>query len=129
MADSPIFADSNSAAGGKPGQRTVQVAPGATVIIQQGSGGGWGGWAMRGLGLALALSVFFNLGLLAVNYRVPRRSRKGRRRNSIPAIRRATQKIAVIEMSGTIMPPYTERMHQTDRKGDEGRRASKACCW
>ncbi len=115
MADSPIFLDSDAPGPSRPGQRTTAVPPGTTVIIQQGAAGGWRSWAIRLLLMALGMSVLFNLSLLAI-YHEYIGEVEGPQEKFHSGSAAAKQKIAVIEMAATIMPPYTERIIQQVKK-------------
>jgi protease-4 len=115
MAESPIFFDSDTPGAPKPGQRTVQVAPGATVIIQPATAGSWRIWGMRLLTMALGVSIFFNLGMFAL-YHEYLGDANGPQEKFHSGDTTAEQKIAVIEMSATIMPPYTERIIKQIKK-------------
>ncbi|HUQ70569.1 MAG TPA: signal peptide peptidase SppA [Planctomycetaceae bacterium] len=97
MPASPVFTDGGSA---RP--------PAPTVIVQTQSGG-WRSWALRFAMFALAISVLVNMGMYAA-YR-------DYFANVDPPIERfhsgeetASEKIVILTMSGTIMPPYTERL-------------------
>ena len=107
MSDSPIFLESGSSGAPKPGQRSVSVPQGTTVVVQA-PGGTWRIWAIRLLLVALGLSVLFNLGLFAA-FAEYLGTGEGPQEKFLSGEMSATSKIAVIELSGVIMPPYTER--------------------
>ncbi len=107
MADAPIFFEGDSSGAAKSGQRTVSVPPGTTVIVQA-PGGRWRIWAIRLLLLALGLSVLFNLGLFAA-FADYMGTTEGPQERFVSGDISSSSKIAVIELSGVIMPPYTER--------------------
>jgi protease-4 len=117
MADAPIFPD---APGGKNAPRSVTVPPNSTIIIQPATAGGqWRVWALRLVLFALAVSLVFNLGLAGamVNFMG---IAEGPEEKFHSGELTATDKIAVIEMSGTIMPPFTERiLKQIEKAGKD----------
>lgn len=118
MADAPVFSDAD-ASGGKSAAKSVQVPPGATVIIQQGGAAGWRSWALRLVLLALGVSILMNLGLIAANYQYLGLN-EGPEERFYKGDLAAEDKIAVIDVSGTIMPPYTERwIKQIDKAGKD----------
>lgn len=97
MASAPIF---------EPDHPSRSAAP--TVIVQTQTGG-WRSWAIRLLVLGLGLSLLFNLGMFAAfrdyfaNVEAPiERFHSGEET--------ARDKIVILKMDGTIMPPYTERI-------------------
>ncbi len=91
----------------------VQLPP--TIIVQHQSGG-WAKWLTRAL---LALSLLLNFALLSTvgsslgNSRGPTEVFESGDRTS-------SDKLALLEVNGTIMPPFTERTLQTiDRIADD----------
>lgn len=117
MADAPIFPET---AGGKNAPRTVAVPTNATIVIQPATAGGqWRGWALRLALIALGLSLVFNMGLAGalVNFVG---IADGPQEKFHSGELTASDKIAVIEMTGTIMPPYTERiLKQIEKAGKD----------
>lgn len=107
MADAPIFMDSDQANSPK-GPRTV-VPAGSTIIIQQASSGGWRGWALLLVLIALGVSLLFNLGLLGAFLEYAGTT-DGPTEKLHSGSLTESNKIAIIEVSGTIMPPFTERI-------------------
>lgn len=96
MPASPIFEPDHS---GRP--------PAPTVVVQT-QPGLWRSWGFRLLFAALVISLFFNLGMFAAFHDYFS--------NTEPPLEKfhsgdklATDKIAVVKISGTIMPPFTER--------------------
>jgi protease-4 len=113
MAESPIFFESDTP--GTPKRGPQPVAPGTTVIVQQSPVGGWQVWGMRLLMAALAISILFNLALFA-KYHSYLGEADGPQEKFHSGDVLASRKIAVLEMSATIMPPYTERIIQQIKK-------------
>jgi protease-4 len=106
MPASPIF---------EPDPAAKSAAP--TVVVQTQSST-WRSWTVRLLGLALGLSLLFNLGLFAAfrdyfaNVEAPvERFHSGDEM--------AKDKIVILKMDGTIMPPYTERLLKQIRHLEE----------
>ncbi len=95
---SPIFPDDNSA---RP------VAP--TVVVHTQPHNIWQTWALRLAMIALGISVLANIGMFAsfqeyfANAEPPHELYHS-------GDKLARDKIAVLTMNGTIMPPYTERL-------------------
>jgi protease IV len=103
MADSKTFTQSD------PTPATSgSTAPPQTIIVQT-SPGFWRSWSVRLILAALGLSVMFNLGLYAA-YSEYFASVEPPLERFHSGDATATDKIAVLTMSGTIMPPYTERL-------------------
>lgn len=118
MADSPIFLDSDSPTPAKPGSRTT-VPVGATIVVQSAPAvSWWRSWTLRLLMLALGFSVMFNFGLFAM-YHDYMGSTEGPQEKFHSGEATARQKIALIEMVATIMPPYTERIIQQVKQAAE----------
>jgi protease IV len=97
MPASPVFTDDQTS------------RPPAPTVIVQTQPAGWRSWTMRLAMLALGISVMANFGMYAryqdyfANVEPPiERFRSGDEL--------ASDKIVILSMSGTIMPPYTERL-------------------
>lgn len=118
MGDAPIFADDDSPKAARSPKNTTSVPPGSTIVIQAAPTGTWRIWALRLALLALAVSVVVNLGLLGafVEYAG---TVDGPQEKFHAGDLTAQNKIAVLEMSGTIMPPYTERMLKQIEKAEK----------
>lgn len=93
-----------------------------TIVIQQPRSTTWLTWLLL---LALGTSMIFNLGLFAVTLLSWGNSGSSER---TPPLERfhsgdssASEKIAVVEISGTIMPPFTERLIDTLKYLEEDR--------
>lgn len=93
-----------------------------TIVIQQPRTSSWLTWLLL---LALGTSMFFNLGLFAVTLLS---WGSGDASERTPPLERfhsgdssASEKIAVVEISGTIMPPFTERLIDTLKYLEEDR--------
>jgi len=106
MPASPIF---------EPDQPGRSPAP--TVVVQT-QPSGWRSWGFRLLAAALVISLFFNLGFYAAFHEYYS--------NTEPPIEKyhsgdklATDKIVVLKMSGTIMPPFTERWLEQVKHAEE----------
>ncbi len=97
MAAAPVFESDPS---GRPATPTIVIQPGAS---------GWTVWGFRVAVFALGLSVMANIGMFAAfrDYFA----------NVEPPIERfhsgeetASEKLVVLKVNGTIMPPFTERL-------------------
>lgn len=100
------ISQTNNDAASSQGSQTI------IVHVHQGS---WKSWTTRLLGLLLFLSVIMNFGLLTSLYpshlseeRYPERHDSGDAQ--------APDKIAILTMKGTIMPPYSERLRKQIRQ-------------
>lgn len=118
MADSPIFTDADAGAAAKTGSKSITVPAGATIVIQQGAAGGWRVWALRLAMVALGVSIMLNLGLFAAFFEYAG-TIDGPQEKFHSGELSAQDKIAVIEMTGTIMPPYTERVIKQIEKAEK----------
>lgn len=80
-----------------------------TLVIRQAAAGGWKNWVIRGLLLLLIVSTAINISLWYAweDYFVSGEPPYERFRSGNP---NAKAKIAVIEINGTIMYPFTERI-------------------
>jgi protease-4 len=94
-------------------QTTQNAPPPQTIVIQQAPSRGW---IIRLLLLVLGLSLSLNFSQLVMSYLTAGSETSG----GSPAIERfhsgettAEDKIAILEISGTIMPPFTERFLDT----------------
>ena len=103
MSDTTVFTP-GSRGGGQP----------QTIVVQSQSPGFWRGWMFRLSLAALALSLMANLGLYSAYRQYFSRSEPPHEKfHSGNAT--STEKIAILKMEATIMPPYTERLiHQID---------------
>lgn len=72
-------------------------------------------WLVRGLVLLLMISLIFNLSFYAL-YQEYFSSSDGPTEKFEAGDRYATEKIAIISVSGTIMPPFTERILKSIKK-------------
>lgn len=106
MPASPVFSEE---AGTRP--------PAPTVVVQTASGG-WKSWSLRFALIALGLSVFANIGMYA-QFRDYFSKTDAPLEKFHSGDRFARQKIVVLEMSGTIMPPYTERLLKQIKAAEE----------
>lgn len=75
-------------------------------------------WLVRGLVLLLLISVVFNLSFYAL-YQEYFTSSGGPTEQFEAGDQFATDKIAIISVSGTIMPPFTERILRSIKKAQE----------
>ncbi|QDT99357.1 signal peptide peptidase SppA [Gimesia aquarii] len=75
-------------------------------------------WLVRGLVLLLMISLIFNLGFYTL-YQEYFSSSGGPTEQFEAGDRFATEKIAIISVSGTIMPPFTERILKSIKKAHE----------
>lgn len=103
MSDTTVFTP-GSRGGGTP----------QTIVVQSQSPGFWRGWLFRLTLAALALSLMANLGLYSA-YRQYFSSSEAPHERFHSGNATSTEKIAILKMEATIMPPYTERLiHQID---------------
>ncbi len=106
MADSRIFTPSQVSiptASGPEG-----TAPPPTIILQSAPSF-WGRWSVRLLLAALGFSVMFNFGLYSA-YREYFANTEPPLERFHSGSETATDKIALLEVDGVIMPPFTERL-------------------
>lgn len=94
----------------KSGGAEVRVVPkdGGSEVVVRVESAPRGSWMVRLLGMALVVSVIINLSMFAAynDYFSDAQPPLERYRSGS---RTASGRIAVIEISGTIMPPYTDR--------------------
>lgn len=83
--------------------------PPAPTVVVHAQGGGWRSWAIRLLIVGLAFSVLINFSLFAA-YRDYFSNVDAPTEKFHSGDEFARDKIAVLKMDGTIMPPYTERL-------------------
>lgn len=95
MSDTKTFTSSNGGAG-------------QTIIVQQGVSF-WRSWSVRLLMAALSISVLFNMGLYGA-YHEYYASTEPPQERFHSGDETASDKIAVLSVEGTIMPPFTERL-------------------
>jgi protease-4 len=84
------------------------------IVIRQDSSGGLRKWIIRILMFALFISIMLNFGMFA-QYR-QYFAGEGPLERYRSGEKKAKAKIAVIEVSGTIMPPFTKRILQSIKK-------------
>lgn len=116
MGEAPIFMDADSPNAAKS-TKTV-VPAGSTIIIQQPPVGTWRVWALRLTVFALLVSLFINLGMLG-SFLEYTGTTDGPQEKFHAGDFAASDKIAIIEMSGTIMPPFTERILKQIEKAEK----------
>ncbi len=87
-----------------PSSRTASP----TVVVQT-QPSGWKNWALRLVLIALGMSVMANVGMLAA-FRDYFAKTEPPQEHFHSGEASASEKIVVLTMSGTIMPPYTERL-------------------
>lgn len=86
----------------------MATASSPTVVVHTGKSF-WKSWAFRGMAIILGFSVLLNFGLYATFRDYFARSPEVNER-FLSGDSSTTQRIAVLRMSGTIMPPLTERL-------------------
>ena len=96
---SPVFPENEP--GGRP------AAP--TVVVQTHPQNSWQAWATRFLLLALGISVMANIGMFA-SFQEYFEKEEPPQEKFHSGEKLARDKIVVLTMNGTIMPPFTERM-------------------
>lgn len=100
---------------------TTAYAPGPrgsggpqTILVQNHVTSPWRGWIIKILMAALVLSILANVGLFSAYRQYFSNVDPPHERYHSGSVT-ATEKIAVLKMEATIMPPYTERLiHQID---------------
>jgi protease-4 len=108
MADTKVFTSASSG---------TAPAPNQTIVIQ--TPGFWRSWSTRFLLAALSMSVLLNFSLYGVYYEYFASTEPPQERFH-SGDKFASDKIAVIEVDGTIMPPFTERViHQIEHVGKD----------
>lgn len=83
--------------------------PVAPAVVVQTQSSGWRAWALRLVMFALGISVLMNVGMFAA-YRDYFAKTEPPQERYHSGETDAADKIAVLTMSGTIMPPFTERL-------------------
>ena len=118
MADSRIFTPSQASASTTSGTDGSASPPVQTIVLQSAPGF-WRSWFVRGLLVALGCSVMFNIGLLnAYSEYMSAAEPPHERFHAGEAT--AADKIALLAVDGTIMPPFTERLlKQIERAGKD----------
>ena len=103
MSDTTVF---SSGSKGNPPQ---------TILVQTQAPSLWRGWIIKLLLAALVLSLLANFGLYSA-YRQYFSNVEPPNERFHSGSATATEKIAILKMEGTIMPPFTERLiHQIER--------------
>ena len=116
MADSRIFTSSPAAGSNRP--ETNQDTPPQTIIVHSAPGF-WRSWSVRLLLAALGFSVMFNFGLYSA-YREYFAATDPPLERFHSGSEDSQDKIAVLQVDGTIMPPFTERLlKQIERVGKD----------
>lgn len=100
MTDSKVFTPATSPTGG--------TTPGQTIVIQSTTSI-WRSWITRLLLAALGMSVLFNVSLFGA-YREYFASTEPPNERFVSGDASASDKIALLTVDGTIMPPFTERL-------------------
>ncbi len=100
MSDATVFTP-GSRGGGSP----------QTIVVQSQAPGFWRGWLIKLSLAALSLSLMVNVGLYAA-YRQYFASTDPPHERYHSGNAKATEKIAILKMEATIMPPFTERLIQ-----------------
>ncbi len=113
MSDTTVFTPGSR--GGGPPQ---------TILVQTQVPSIWRGWLVKLLMAALGISVMANLGLYSI-YRQYFSNTEPPHERFHSGSPTAAEKIAILKMEATIMPPYTERLiqqidHATNDKSVKG---------
>ena len=104
MSDTSVFSPGSRGSGS--GQQTI--------LVQTQAPGFWRGWGMKLLLAALCISLMVNFGLYSA-YKQYFSATDGPHERYHSGNETAAEKIAILKMEATIMPPYTERLiHQID---------------
>ena len=118
MADSRIFTPSQASVSTTSGTDGSASAPVQTIVLQSAPGF-WRSWLVRGLLAALAFSVMCNFSLYSA-YREYFASAEPPHERFHVGDETAADKIALLAVDGTIMPPFTERLlKQIERAGKD----------
>ena len=116
MADSRIFTPSQASVPTTNGEQAI--APQQTIVLQSAPGF-WRSWSVRLLLAALGFSVMFNFGLYSA-YREYFANAEPPEERFHSGSESSRDKIAVVQVDGTIMPPFTERLlKQIERVGKD----------
>ncbi len=116
MADSKIFTPSQASLSTVAGPEGT--APQQTIVLQSAPGF-WRSWSVRLLLAALGFSVMFNFGLFSL-YREYFANTDAPEERFHSGSETSRDKIAVLKVDGTIMPPFTERLlKQIERVGKD----------
>lgn len=83
--------------------------PPQTILVQTQTTSAWRGWIIKILLVALVVSVMANLGLYSA-YRQYFANLEPPHEKFESGSHTANEKIAILKMEATIMPPYTERL-------------------
>ena len=108
MADSRIFTPSQASVSTTSGTDGSTSTVPQTIILQSAPGF-WRSWFVRGLLAAMGFSVMCNIGLFSA-YQEYFASAEGPIESFHAGDKAASDKIALLQVNGTIMPPYTERL-------------------
>ena len=116
MADSKIFTPSQASIPTMNGEQVT--APQQTIILQSAPSF-WRSWSTRLLLAALGFSVMFNFGLFSA-YREYFANTEPPLERFHSGSETSADKIALLQVNGTIMPPFTERLlKQIERVGKD----------
>jgi protease-4 len=104
MSDTTVFSPGSRGGGGQP----------QTILVQTQAPSYWRGWFIKFLLAGLGLSLMANFGLYSA-YRQYFSNTEPPHERYHSGNATAVEKIAILKMEATIMPPYTERLlHQID---------------
>lgn len=116
MADSRIFTPSQASV--PPANGAEGAVPPQTFILQSAPSF-WRSWSVRLLLAALGFSVMFNVGLFSA-YREYFANTEPPLERFHSGSETSSDKIALLQVDGTIMPPFTERLiKQIERVGKD----------
>ena len=132
MADSRIFTPSQVSIS-TTNDTDGSASTARQTIILQSAPSFWRSWFVRGLLAALSFSVLCNIGLFSA-YQEYFASAEGPIESYHAGDKTASDKIALLQVNGTIMPPYTERLLKqiqsgTYRSADDGDGTDEAVPW
>lgn len=116
MSDSRTFTASQTPSPSAP--QNGEPQPTQTIVVQPVTGF-WRSWSVRLILAALGMSVMFNLGLYAA-YREYFAATEPPLERFHSGSETSQDKIALLQVNGTIMPPFTERLiKQIERVGKD----------
>jgi protease IV len=110
MAASPVFTDDHTS------------RPPAPTVIVQTQAGGWRSWMLRFAMFALSISLLANIGMFTA-FRDYFASTEPPIEKFHSGDEFASDKLVILTMSGTIMPPYTERLIKQIEQAEKAKAA------
>jgi protease-4 len=94
-----------------PGSRGAAAGSPQTILVQTQTPSFWRNWIFRLMVAGLSISVMANIGMFAA-YKQYFSAGEPPHEKYHSGSERAAEKVAILKMEATIMPPYTERLIQ-----------------